>query len=492
MRETLQSFCRNNKRIYIYGAGVFAGLTAEWMKKNNMEFSAFIVTKREKNRTEYLAHKVILLEDSIGDGSGFVIAVAKKYFDEIIELLHSRGIKKYYLIDNKIINNENILVKPLRERLLELKYNSDHGLKNNILIYDSRLGANVTFRYRGYNVQQNLAKYSDEWRLVYFWDDELEYVVKYLIYGKIITLLRLEWSKELGDFVIAARHRNIYVIYDIDDYIFDVNQCQTYLKATRSEWNKDDIKSQRETFYNIYLMAKEADGFSTTNAFLAQKLQTVFSGYIEVIPNFINNEQLAIAKGLKLFRKGERNRKNNWIMGYFSGSRSHDVDFHQCLAAIHKLLSSHRNIYLKIVGYLDIPLQLNPFLENGQIITCDLLSMPLLQKEIASVDVNLAPLDINDFSNCKSELKFFEAALVHVVTCASPSYSFKRCITDGFNGVLCQNEAEWYGKLNGLYRGELDERGMIVHAYDYALKNYYGCNITRSLENAYNNFLSFV
>ena len=116
MRETLQSFCRNNKRIYIYGAGVFAGLTAEWMKKNNIEFSAFIVTKREKNRTEYLAHKVILLEDSIGDGSGFVIAVAKKYFDEIIELLHSRGIKKYYLIDNKIINNENILVKPLRER----------------------------------------------------------------------------------------------------------------------------------------------------------------------------------------------------------------------------------------------------------------------------------------------------------------------------------------------------------------------------------------
>ena len=44
-----------------------------------------------------------------------------------------------------------------------------------------------------------------------------------------------------------------------------------------------------------------------------------------------------------------------------------------------------------------------------------------LQRKIAEVDVNLVPLVNNEFSNCKSELKFYEASIVGTVTCAAPS-----------------------------------------------------------------------
>ena len=61
-----------------------------------------------------------------------------------------------------------------------------------------------------------------------------------------------------------------------------------------------------------------------------------------------------------------------------------------------------------------------------------------LQRLIASVEFNLVPLQYNTFTNCKSELKYFEAAIVGTQTIASPTYSYARAIRHGENGYLAQ------------------------------------------------------
>ena len=62
--------------------------------------------------------------------------------------------------------------------------------------------------------------------------------------------------------------------------------------------------------------------------------------------------------------------------------------------------------------------------------------------------MNIAPLELgNAFCEAKSELKFFEAALVDVVTVASPTGPFRRAIRNGENGFLASNEIEWYQTL---------------------------------------------
>ena len=69
-----------------------------------------------------------------------------------------------------------------------------------------------------------------------------------------------------------------------------------------------------------------------------------------------------------------------------------------------------------------------------------------LQKLVAWVGLNLVPLQYNTFTNCKSELKYFEAAIVGTQTIASPTYTYARAIQDGENGYLAQAH-QWLNRI---------------------------------------------
>src|SRR4029077_3202618 len=69
-----------------------------------------------------------------------------------------------------------------------------------------------------------------------------------------------------------------------------------------------------------------------------------------------------------------------------------------------------------------------------------------LQRVIAEVEINIAPLQDNLFTNCKSELKFFEAAAVGTWTVATPTFTFRRAIRDGVTGRLARSH-EWDAAL---------------------------------------------
>ena len=65
-----------------------------------------------------------------------------------------------------------------------------------------------------------------------------------------------------------------------------------------------------------------------------------------------------------------------------------------------------------------------------------------LQELIADVDFNLVPLQVNEFTHCKSELKFVDAAIVGTLTIASPSFTYAEAIRHGENGYLAEDE-QW-------------------------------------------------
>ncbi|KAI9024713.1 hypothetical protein DFJ74DRAFT_665870, partial [Hyaloraphidium curvatum] len=76
-----------------------------------------------------------------------------------------------------------------------------------------------------------------------------------------------------------------------------------------------------------------------------------------------------------------------------------------------------------------------------------------LPSELCRFDVNLAPLQPdNPFTAAKSELKFFDAALVRVPTVASPVGPFRAAIADGRTGFLAgTGRADgWYARIEAL------------------------------------------
>jgi glycosyltransferase involved in cell wall biosynthesis len=99
-----------------------------------------------------------------------------------------------------------------------------------------------------------------------------------------------------------------------------------------------------------------------------------------------------------------------------------------------------------VVGFLEHPL-IAEF--SSKITRLPLTDYIELQKLIASCDINIAPLQSNLFTECKSELKFFEAAAVETVTVASRTGSLAAAIADGVDGELASDH-EWRSKLRGL------------------------------------------
>jgi glycosyltransferase involved in cell wall biosynthesis len=81
------------------------------------------------------------------------------------------------------------------------------------------------------------------------------------------------------------------------------------------------------------------------------------------------------------------------------------------------------------------------------------------------------PLQTNVFSNSKSELKYFEAAIVETPTLATPTYSFRLAIDDGVNGYLV-DAYDWEDRIEQAVRGDLDLAGVSERGLEHVLRWY--------------------
>ena len=132
------------------------------------------------------------------------------------------------------------------------------------------------------------------------------------------------------------------------------------------------------------------------------------------------NRNVASEKMLKYSERAKANvqkEKDKIILGYFSGSITHNSDFEMILPAIKKVMQENSNVYLKVVGELNMPKELDDL--KDRIIASPFMECKKLPELIASVDINLAPLEDTLFNAAKSENKWVEASMVGVPTIAS-------------------------------------------------------------------------
>ena len=270
------------------------------------------------------------------------------------------------------------------------------------------------------------------------------------------------------------------VLFDIDDLIFDYRDLKLIYNTTK----------EKSLFYwlgyiwGVRRIAKRVDGFLCTNEFLAGKLKRSFNKPVRVIPNSLNREQVELSK--KLIKKKDK-KQEKFVVGYFSGSPTHMKDFRMVEPELVKFLQSHEDVKLRVVGDMEFSNEMKKWIEKDRVEVLDKVDYLKLQELISGVDVNIAPLLINDFTNCKSELKFFEAGVVETTTIASPTYTFKKAIKDGKNGFLAKS-GEWYDKLEYLYKHPEENKKIAKNAREYALKHYYGKEFLEEVEEAYDYF----
>ena len=342
------------------------------------------------------------------------------------------------------------------------------------------------YRYRVQNIIEALkdskkleAKYcltsevlTDETRL-----DGMDFLVLLRQTAKNRKLLKL----------IKKNKKNKVVLFDLDDLVFDYRDLPLVMWTTKGK----NIFFWVGYFWGVRRIAKRVDGFVVTNEFLGEKIKRSFKKPCIVIPNSLNETQVGIADKC-VNEKKEKNsdtRTKKFRIGYFSGSPTHERDLQMVEPELIKFLQKHDDVILEVVGYMKYSNQLRELIKQKKVRIKPLVGYRELEREMAEVEVNIAPLVINDFTNCKSELKFFEAAVVETTTIASPSYTFEKCITDGENGFLTR-PGEWFEKLEYLYQNPKKNREIAKRARRYAMEHYYGKEFLRQVEEAYDYFLS--
>ena len=386
-----------------------------------------------------------------------------------------------------MINKSNYNSSPwnisVLKRLSYLRSCINDKVKVNIQIYEA--ADTSTFRYRAYNIYEILQN-SSNWKSVYFFYNELDYIEEYFDKIKIITFVRCRWTHKAQNFITKARKFNIPIVYDVDDMVFDIKKIPLITNSINVPLGNDNELEYWFTYVGrIELLASLANKFTTTNYHLAKMLEIKFKEDCYIIPNYLNNSQFECSQSF-VKRKSKNKR---FKIGYFSGSPSHVNDFKLIMPELLNLLNKYNDIDIIVVGFMEFPKEFDCFLTLKRITFIPLVDFVELQYLISMVDVNLAPLVINEFTNCKSELKYFESALVRTITCASPTEVFNKVIRDGENGFLCK-QGEWYEKIEKIHNKEVDVAMITETAFNEVILKYMGSAMIQQIEETYESIIS--
>ncbi|HEX3027635.1 MAG TPA: glycosyltransferase family 4 protein [Clostridia bacterium] len=299
----------------------------------------------------------------------------------------------------------------------------------------------------------------------------------------VIVLMRLDWSEHTDGLIRRAKKWRKPLVFDIDDIIFLPEYINRFCQAIEDH-SEETVRLYRETFLNFEKTFRQCDYATASTPFITQKMEQAGKRAF-VIHNGLNDKQLGIASGLEF---GGMAKRNVNYLAYLSGSKTHDRDFRQALPAVVRILREYPDLRLRIAGYLDLEGWPEDLI--GRVDHAGYMKYTQLLKYSAENFINLAPLDTeNPFCHAKSELKYFEAAIVGVPTVASPTDTFVRCIVSRENGLLASTEEEWYQSIKSLIDDEVLYQTIAENARKHALDNYSPPAIGRQAGEAYSRIL---
>ena len=283
---------------------------------------------------------------------------------------------------------------------------------------------------------------------------------------RVIIIFRCPLTNDVEKAITLAKNLNKKVLFDIDDLLIDIKYTEMipYIKTLS--------KSQKDLYLDgVKRMGKTlliCDGAITTTKALAKELRN-YTSNIFINHNVASEEMWKLSEEA-LIKKENRTKDNNIIIGYFSGSITHNSDIEMIRPVLIKILKEFKNVKLLLLGNIEF----RNFSEeySSQIIFENFSDWKLLPEIISKVDINIAPLENNLFNEAKSENKWVEASLVKVPTVASNIGEFKEVIINNDTGLLCSDLNDWYISLSSLIRNQNIREIIGKNAYQVCKEKY--------------------
>ncbi|MCH4180904.1 MAG: glycosyltransferase [Atopobiaceae bacterium] len=354
------------------------------------------------------------------------------------------------------------------------------GKRCALLLYERESGDDATFRYFGRNVSECLSLSTNSYA-VCIYVEELDLVKDELLgLVDLIVLIRMRIRPDVWAFSLAAKGRLIRIAYLVDDDVLGLLAAPRVIDAmVRDKRNTEELAFWYGCCNRFELMSSVSDCFIGSTTYLTELLSARYNKPSYTLRSFLSEGQARLSN--ELYESRRERRGEPFTIGYFSGTASHDRDFSILSGALSSFLLAE-NAQLLIVGDLLLDSSYDEITHAGRLIRLPIVDMACLQALQATVDVALAPLVIDDFTNCKSALKVFEAGAVGTPTCASSVSSYCEAIDDGRSGFVCRSEQDWIAGLQSCLADREDSGSIGKAARNKALSERYGAVPMRNIE----------
>ncbi len=322
-----------------------------------------------------------------------------------------------------------------------------------------------TRRYRSLHLAEQLACASIPVDVTHITASGLQKLLK-AHQPAVVVFQRVEHDAHVARLQRLCRSKGALTLYDTDDLVFD----QDVFQYIDSPDFSDPVRARlyRKTMQRHAAMLQACDAALVSTPFLADRVAKLGKP-VYVHRNTFSAAMLHAAQQAHQARTtaGEQTRV---VLGYASGTRTHDRDFAVVRPVLQTLLQQYPQAQVWVIGALDAG--------DWQAFGTRFRHLPAVAWQqlpglLAQFDINLAPLvHDNPFARAKSEIKWMEAALLHLPTVASPADAFCEAIEDGQTGFLAHEAAEWQQKLACLIETARLRHEMGEQAYQHVLQAY--------------------
>ena len=254
-----------------------------------------------------------------------------------------------------------------------------------------------------------------------------------------------------------ARALDIPIVYDIDDLIFDAEAFPPPLSTYAGTIDKDFHRhlALDNPFFETALHL--ADHCLASTVPLADEIRkhTRTGVDITVLPNLLSQEvyywaSAQASQSVKPPKSKITAESPRTVIFYGSATKAHKQCFYEdCLPSLLEILLKYSEVDLHLVGYFEnIPKSL---VEAKRIVlnepTPDYIGYLQLLQE---ADINLAVLELSRATDCKSEIKWLEAAVFGIPSIVSPTATYRLALQNEETALFAGDNRDWFDQCSRL------------------------------------------
>ncbi len=283
-----------------------------------------------------------------------------------------------------------------------------------------------------------------------------------------VIFYRVPATPGVVEAIDAVRRAEIPSFYEIDDLMFDAGHFPDSFESYGGQISRGlfaTLVTGTEALRAAMALCDYA--LASTGPLAERMAKVVRSGRAFVHRNALH------APHEKMMAAAPARRDDGTIhLFYGTGTRAHNADFEQHLTpALALILAEFPFAKLVIVGYLVLPAALAA-LADQIVLVPPVWEIDAYWRMLAGMDINLAVLKPGPVADCKSEIKWLEAAMLGIPSIVTPTETYGEIVSDGETGLFATTPEEWYRAIRRLVVSPKERRRIGAAARDAVCEAY--------------------